>query len=131
MTQPQSPRDQMCIILSALFLDRHISLEEISSMGAQLHRLGASPQILDDVVYHDLFPILNENLTAIAGVWTAFDERWLLSRIHYRRNTQQRHVVVFLNYLLRVLLGGCISDDLRLLKRALEEAGNAPKEENA
>ncbi|KAI1146785.1 hypothetical protein F4825DRAFT_439538 [Nemania diffusa] len=120
MTQNQS-RDSICIVLSALFLDVQLSQREIYSMAASLHQLNASADVLDDILYHDLFPILCPNLLGVCGIWTAFDEQWLLGQIYRRRKAHLSYVQRFCDYILWVVLGGLIRQEFDQLKKA---AGN-------
>lgn len=48
----------------------------------------ASPYSLEElqrILYDEVHPVVHLNLWAVAGVWTGFDEEWLVSSILSRR----------------------------------------------
>ncbi|KAI0188437.1 hypothetical protein EV127DRAFT_129159 [Xylaria flabelliformis] len=116
----EKSRDEICIILSNLFIDRDLSRGEIACMGDNLRRLDASSLTLDDVLYHDLFPILHSNLLGPSGIWTAFDEQWLLGQIDHQREIQLSYIQRLYYYILWLVLGCYLIHDLCLVKHALE-----------
>ena len=73
-------RKQVWFALSDLFLDteKSLSYEYIARVcaesGYSLHEL---KQILDS----EVAPVCSANLLSVAGVWTGFDEQWLVTRI--------------------------------------------------
>lgn len=77
-------RRRAWIALSALYLDTDVDGEH-----AHVARtLAASPFALDALramLFDDVHPALRANLWSVAGVWSGFDEAWLVARIERRR----------------------------------------------
>ncbi|QPH03760.1 hypothetical protein C2857_000133 [Epichloe festucae Fl1] len=74
-----------CICLSTLFLDCEMTPAKMAMMAQSLHRLHIPVDELDNILRHDVFPILYPNLLSPAGVWDSFDEADLITRVNGRR----------------------------------------------
>lgn len=77
-----------CTTLSRLFLDTEMAAGELDSIAASLQALNIPTSTLDHVLRNDLFPVLFPNLMSVAGVWSGFDDHWLLNQIESRRMTK-------------------------------------------
>lgn len=75
------------IILSRLFLDTEMTLEEIDNIASSLRPLGIPTATLDKMLRRDLFSTLHPNLLGVTGVWEGFDENWFLQQVQDKRTT--------------------------------------------
>jgi len=75
-------RQPLWIALSELYLDTEPDWNWVGRACA------ASPYSLEElqrILYDEVHPVVHLNLWAVAGVWTGFDEEWLVSSILSRR----------------------------------------------
>lgn len=79
------------IALSGLYLDTEVGhFHDVIAA-----TLAVSPFDLDELhamLMHDVHPVLFTNLMAPAGVWDAFDEAWLVTRIRARGGRRRRGI---------------------------------------
>lgn len=87
MTDNLSPREQVWIAMSNMFLDSDIAdmVEEPARV------LAASPydmSTLDRILLEEVYPVCASNLRSVAGAWIGFDEEELITKIaaHNARN---------------------------------------------
>lgn len=82
-------RQRVWCVLSTLFLDT-----DVTEMRETLAReLAASPfevEELESILIHEVFPVCWWNLISVAGVWTGFDEAWLIEAIRRRKGPLTR-----------------------------------------
>ncbi|KAK6843961.1 hypothetical protein PG987_004821 [Apiospora arundinis] len=121
MVRKQHKRDRLCVVLSQLFLDTDLSEDDFTSMASSIQGLDAPRYLIDDVLYHDLFPILATNLVSISGAWTDIDEVWLSREVQYQRSSQQTGINRLWNYCSWLILGWPLKKNTTRLKHALEE----------
>ena len=80
----RTPRQEVWLALSDLFLDTDVSLHRAYI----LRTLRASPfdlATLDDIFIREVFPACIANLHEVAGEWAGFEERRLFARIARQR----------------------------------------------
>lgn len=73
------PETQAYIALSDMFLDTEMSDWMIESIVSRLARTSLTIPTLEAMLRDTLFPILFYNILAVAGIWSGFDEEWLIS----------------------------------------------------
>jgi len=74
------------IILSDFFLDTEHTPEDLQYLSDSLRALGIPTATLHHMLRYDLFPILYPNFLSVAGVWSGFNEDWLLQNVQDRRS---------------------------------------------
>jgi hypothetical protein len=72
--------------LSELLLDTMLDDYDIRHMASILAASPYSSEELHIILFHEVYPILVNNMKSVAGVWTAFDEEWLEEAIIRRLN---------------------------------------------
>ncbi|WP_299149199.1 hypothetical protein [uncultured Tateyamaria sp.] len=80
MTTGLSPREQVWVAMSQMFLDSDLA----NMLDAPARVLAASPfdlEDLDRILLHEVYPVCGWNLYAPAGNWTGFDVADLVARI--------------------------------------------------
>lgn len=78
-------RKKVWIALSDLFLDTDTSIFHENIVKALL----ASPYSIaeiEKIMLYEVYPVCRWNLLSIAGEWAGFDEKWLVEKIHERKN---------------------------------------------
>ncbi|KAK6347464.1 hypothetical protein TWF718_005306 [Orbilia javanica] len=97
-----------CTTLSHLFLDTEITTEELNSITTSLRALNLPSPTLDRILRYDLFPILYPNIISVAGVWSGFDDYWLLSQVESRRMTEPSRIRTVQDSAMWFLLSGAV-----------------------
>lgn len=115
--------EQAYCLLSKLFLDTEPTQQVIDSMAYSLHGLDASSADLDRIVYYDLFPILYGNLLSISGIWSGFDEEWLLNQIKNWKEQRRTWVKASYDYVMWIMFGWMVTSNLDKVKSRLEQIG--------
>lgn len=67
--------------LSDLFLDTELRESDYRAIAEQIKASGYSNQEIEDILWHEVFPALADNLRIVAGEWAGFSEKWLQDRI--------------------------------------------------
>ena len=105
------------IALSDLFLDTVVDVDCVASALRPLH---LSTSTLYDMLRYDLFPILYPNLMCVAGVWDAFDEEWLLSRIEAQRAVGSGWAQRLLHWVAWLTIGHAVTEPWDRVKNILQ-----------
>lgn len=93
MTDALTPREEVWVVLSDLFLDTDMS----NRLDYPARKLAASPFDLDEleqILLEDVYPVCGWNLYATAGAWTGFDPQELIACIKSR--TERRHPLLWM-----------------------------------
>ena len=53
---------------------------------------------LEEILFNEVLPALRANLTGVAGVWTGFDDDWLIERVLERHRFNKRRPQFFRKY---------------------------------
>lgn len=77
--QPTS-RQQLWIALANLFLDTDVTLF-YADINRVIAEQGCSDSEVERVLIDEVEPALRDNLTCLAGEWSAFDDAWVVERI--------------------------------------------------
>lgn len=88
MPDDLSTRRPVWLALSDLYLDTDTS-RWYPQIAAVLADSGYPLEQLRQILLHEVHPAVRANLFAVAGVWTGFDEDWLVERI-LRRHARPR-----------------------------------------
>ena len=67
--------------ISNLFLDDELDERVYRNVAQTIEDSAYSPSEIDAILWDEVFPILEFNLRAIAGVWAGFSIEWLEDRI--------------------------------------------------
>lgn len=78
------------VAFSNLYLDTELDDADHRALARTLAVTSLSLDALDRLLREDVHPALWMNLASVAGVWTAFDEAWLLARVRARRRARVR-----------------------------------------
>jgi len=78
------------VALSALYLDTELDEGAHRAIARALVETSLSVDALDRLLRADVHPALWMNMASVAGVWTAFDEAWLLEKVRARRRARLR-----------------------------------------
>lgn len=103
-------KDRARLLLSDLFSDNEMSLDEIDSLAASLRSLQISPSTMYWMLRHELFPILFSNLLCVAGQWAGFDEDRLLNEIERRRKSSRSWMNATYETVAWYLFGGLVTN---------------------
>ncbi|EFY85262.1 hypothetical protein MAC_08671 [Metarhizium acridum CQMa 102] len=119
-TEPLTEAEkEACICLSTLFLDSEMTSAKIATMAQSLHRLRLPVQQLDNMLRHELFPILYPNLINPAGVWDGFDETDLIARVNDRRAHPQNLLQTLGNNVAWVMLRSSVMSSWARVRETL------------
>lgn len=75
-----TPREQVCIVLSDLFLDTDVS-DSYANILARMEESGLSDSQIKAILINEVAPVVGFNMFSPSGAWTKFDPAWLLARI--------------------------------------------------
>lgn len=74
-------RKPIWIALSNFYLDTELEEYALKSIAKKIIESPYSLKKVKEINTYELFPVLHYNLISVAGVWTGFDEDWLINRI--------------------------------------------------
>jgi hypothetical protein len=81
-----SPSERTCCyLLSDLFLDTELQDFSMEYIVRELHQLPLSLQHIENLFWHDVYPVLIYNLASVAGEWMYFEEDEVCQAIELRR----------------------------------------------
>ncbi|RKR14248.1 hypothetical protein CLV91_0323 [Maribacter vaceletii] len=74
-------RKPIWIALSNFYLDTELEEYTLKSIAKKIIESPYSLKKVKEINTYELFPVLHYNLLSGAGVWTGFDEDWLINSI--------------------------------------------------
>jgi hypothetical protein len=82
-------RRPLWVALSALFLDTELTPADGARIAQVMADSGLSLRELRAVYVREVAPVVSANLRMTAGVWSGFDEAWLVAQIvrHLRKGS--------------------------------------------
>ncbi len=72
--------------LSDFFLDTELDGSDYERIASVLASSPYSIQDIEDILRHEVYPVLIWNLRSVAGEWAGFDREWLRGSIEPRLN---------------------------------------------
>jgi len=113
-------RKPVWFALSDLFLDTEISssYEYIARVCAES---GYSLHELKEILDSEVAPVCSANLLSVAGVWTGFDEQWLVTRILENTGNKQSRLRRILQPLKNLWFKGNIDSHWSVVAPKIEE----------
>ena len=84
---PPDARSRARLAISEMFLDTALEEKDFARLRHELRSSGLSLRELDEIYYDEVAPLLYQNLSSPAGVWSGFDAAWLDSEIQKRRQS--------------------------------------------
>lgn len=83
-------RRPLWIALSELFLDTELTPADLTRIAQVMTDSGLSLRELREVYAREVAPVVSGNLCTVAGVWSGFEEAWLVAQIvrHLRRRAR-------------------------------------------
>lgn len=76
--------------LSEFFLDTELDAGDYDRIASVLAASPYSIQDIEDILRHEVYPVLIWNLRSVAGVWAGFDRDWLREAIEPRLNRRSK-----------------------------------------
>ncbi len=76
-SQELAKRLAVWIALSKLYLDTELQEKDYEELAILFHSSGYSLSEIKEIHRYEVFPVLKNNLTSVAGVWDGFDPDWL------------------------------------------------------
>jgi hypothetical protein len=70
-------RRKLWLALSEFYLDTQLMKEDFERIASVFRHSGLKIQAIKKIDKYEVFPILQPNLSSIAGEWLGFDEDWL------------------------------------------------------
>lgn len=67
--------------LSDLFLDTELDESSHKHIARVILESGFTPEEIHQILWHEVFPSVGDNLRSVAGEWAGFNPEWLKSRI--------------------------------------------------
>jgi hypothetical protein len=67
--------------LSELFLDTEISDFTYDYIARTVLEAGYTPEEMREILWGEVFPVLEGNLRSVAGVWAGWPDEWLLKHL--------------------------------------------------
>ena len=78
-------RQPVWLAISEFYLDTDLSKEQIYLILTEFKKSGYTLTQLKDIDFYEVKPIVGSNLNSVAGIWSGFDEAWLLEKIERER----------------------------------------------
>jgi len=75
-------RLQMWRALSTLFLDTEIDDETYKYIARTIKESNYSIQDAENILWYEVYPVLEKNLKSVAGVWDGWSDTWLLQNLN-------------------------------------------------
>ncbi|MEQ1582158.1 MAG: hypothetical protein ABL964_16325 [Steroidobacteraceae bacterium] len=67
--------------LSGLFLDTAIDDHDYKHIARVIAEDGYTFAEAEQILWHEVYPVLEDNLRSVAGVWEGWPDQWLVERI--------------------------------------------------
>lgn len=67
--------------LSDLFLDTEIEDSTFKYIARAVSESGFSLSEVEDILWYEVYPVLESNLRSVAGVWEGWSDTWLLQNL--------------------------------------------------
>jgi hypothetical protein len=115
---------RVCLTLARLFRDAEVTDENVGSMAGSLSDVDLSVATMDHILRNDIFPILYTNIISVAGVWTKFDNDWLLSQVAHNRKFRKGWAASLVDSIAWMLLGGAVTPTWNRVKESLQRKRN-------
>lgn len=74
-------RKPIWIALSDFYLDTELQESDFRDIATKIIESPYSIVEVKEIDKYEVFPVLRNNLMSVAGVWSGFDEKWLVERI--------------------------------------------------
>ena len=81
-------RKPVWLALSDFYLDTELQPADFAHIRQVFTQSGYSRQVIEQINYEEVAPLLLDNLLTIAGVWGGFDQDWLFEIIEARLDRQ-------------------------------------------
>ncbi len=78
------------IALSEMYLDTELEGKDFASIAAKIKESPFSFKEVKRINKEEVFPVLFTNLLSVAGVWTGFQEEWLINAISQKLKKRTR-----------------------------------------
>ncbi|NND64811.1 MAG: hypothetical protein HKM24_02495 [Gammaproteobacteria bacterium] len=86
-------KEKLWIAISDFYLDTELQETDYASVAKCFSESGLSIKQLREIDLYEVLPALYTNLISPAGIWTGFDEAWLVSQC--RKNESRRKSLLF------------------------------------
>lgn len=67
--------------LSELFLDNELDALAYQSLANTVQASGLATNLVEQILWQEVFPVLEKNLSSVAGVWDGWSDDWLLANL--------------------------------------------------
>jgi hypothetical protein len=67
--------------LSQLFLDTEVDDVTFKYIARTISESGRSLSEVEDILWYEVYPVLESNLRSVAGVWDGWPDSWLLQNL--------------------------------------------------
>lgn len=74
-------RKPIWVALSEFYLDTELQESDFRYIATKIIQSPYSIEEVKEIDKYEVFPLLQNNLMSVAGVWSGFDEKWLVERI--------------------------------------------------
>ena len=74
-------RQPIWIALSAFYLDTELQATDFKDIAARIKESPYSLEEVNVINKDEIFPVLYTNLRSVAGIWSGFEEKWLVEEI--------------------------------------------------
>lgn len=72
--------------MSDLFLDTEIEDHIFKNVAKSVIESGYTPDETKNILWYEVFPVLEGNLSSPAGVWEGWPDEWLLNHLKIEKN---------------------------------------------
>lgn len=97
-------RKPIWIALSDLYIDNELQYSDFKIVANAIRNSPYSLEEVKRIDRNEVFPILYTNLLSVAGVWTGFQEDWLVTKIT-NRIRKRTYVGRFFNKIIFLFFG--------------------------
>lgn len=81
-------RQPIWIALSDFYLDTELQVHDFKHIAVIIKSSSYSLEDVKAIDKEEIFPVLYKNLLSVAGIWSGFEEKWLVEEI--TKNLQKR-----------------------------------------
>ena len=105
--------------ISEIFLDTELEDSDFKYIARQLIESGLSLSEIFSLYKYDVALLLDSNLKSIAGIWSGFNEEWLINALNEER--QKRNTSCIAGFFYKILVPLRMKDSLNDWERVQKE----------
>lgn len=111
--------------ISKLYLDQELHDIDYYDIASRLKHTGLTIKQLKEIDFYEVFPSLRYNLSSTAGVWSSFDQEWLVDMCAKNRSRRKNPLFRIKTRLNGFLFNKMRSEQWDKLERIMKSLSNS------